>query len=278
MTALDRASAPAAAVEIAELDAIADLAGLSDLFDAVWGRANNPAFTVEALRALTHAGHYVVGALAGDRLVGGAVAFLARPERTGPLSLHSHILGVLPEYQAAGVGFALKQHQRTWSLERGIASVTWTFDPLVRRNGYFNVTKLGAECHAYHRDFYGGMADAINTDGSTDRCVATWRLGSPRATAAANGRLSGADVEALRERGAEVTLEVGPGTMPNIGTPDPGDVLLAQVPDDVVELRRREPAVARAWRLAVRETMGRLMGDGWAVTGMSRSGWYVLTR
>jgi predicted GNAT superfamily acetyltransferase len=31
--------------------------------------------------------------------------------------------------------------------------VTWTFGPLVRRNAYFNLVKLGATAVAFHKDF-----------------------------------------------------------------------------------------------------------------------------
>ncbi|NEP08647.1 MAG: GNAT family N-acetyltransferase, partial [Okeania sp. SIO4D6] len=45
--------------------------------------------------------------------------------------------GILPGVQHSGVGRAMKQHQRDWAIERGIPWITWTFDPLVRRNAWF---------------------------------------------------------------------------------------------------------------------------------------------
>ena len=65
------------------------------------------------------------------------------------LHMHSHILGVLPGSETHGLGFDLKQHQRRWCLARGVTVMEWTTDPLVRRNAYFNVTKLGAEAPTY---------------------------------------------------------------------------------------------------------------------------------
>ena len=54
------------------------------------------------------------------RLVGGLVGWLGgHPPRE--LHLHSHILGVLPDSEARGLGFELKQHQRRWCLERGVS-------------------------------------------------------------------------------------------------------------------------------------------------------------
>jgi predicted GNAT superfamily acetyltransferase len=55
-------------------------------------------------------------------------------------------------------------------------------------------------------------------------------------------------------------------------------VLLCQVPEDIVAVRRRAPSLARAWRLAVRRSFTASMARGFEVTGATRSGWYVLER
>jgi len=49
-----------------------------------------------------------------------------------------------------------------------------------------------------------------------------------------------------------------------------------QVPDDIVAIRRSDPALARRWRNAVREVLGDAMSSGYRVTGATRDGWYVL--
>ena len=74
------------------------------------------------------------------------------------------------------VGLALKQHQRRWALGRGIMTIEWTFDPLVRRNAYFNLVKLGARVVGYEPAFYGAMHDAFNDGDDTDRAVVRWNL------------------------------------------------------------------------------------------------------
>jgi predicted GNAT superfamily acetyltransferase len=40
----------------------------------------------------------------------------------------------------------------------------------------------------------------------------------------------------------------------------------------------REPALARQWRTAVRDTLGVLLADGGRITGFDRAGWYVVRR
>ena len=49
-----------------------------------------------------------------------------------------------------------------WALERGLSEVTWTFDPLVRRNAWFNIEVLGGHITEYVPNFYGTMSDSIN--------------------------------------------------------------------------------------------------------------------
>ena len=163
--------------------------------------------------------------------------------------MHSHILGVLQDNEARGLGFGLKQHQRTWCLERGVMVMEWTTDPLVRRNAYFNLTKLGAEAPRYLVDFYGQMRDGINAGDESDRLLIRWRLDSRKAEAAASGETLEPDVGTYR---GQPILSVGQDDAP-VFTASSSRVLLCETPTDIVALRRAHPALARAWRMAMRE-------------------------
>ncbi|HET6214617.1 MAG TPA: GNAT family N-acetyltransferase, partial [Micromonosporaceae bacterium] len=180
--ALARDAADRQGLRIAELRELADLNEAAALLQAIW-RADTPDQVVSAdlMRALASSGNYVVGAFRGDKLVAATVAFF------GAGHLHSHVTGVDPAAQRGGVGYALKQHQRAWALARRITEVRWTFDPLVRRNAYFNLHKLGALPVEYLTEFYGEMTDGINLGDASDRLYVGWQLGSPRAQAAAHG-------------------------------------------------------------------------------------------
>ena len=267
--------APAAALDVRGLTGLDEIRDLESVFVRIWSKDGPPPLTADLMRALAHSGNYVVGAYLDDRLVAGLVGFLGRLPGHG-LHLHSHILGVLPEMQLRGAGFALKQHQRAWALERGIEEVIWTFDPLVRRNGFFNVSKLGAEVIEYHVDFYGSMGDGINGAGASDRAVAVWRLSSDRSVQAARGRLAEPDIERLRAEGARAVLCEAADGSPRV-TPGDGGTVLCQVPADIVALRRESPELADRWRLALREVFSESLRRGRAAVGMTRSGWYVLT-
>lgn len=268
-------AAVAAGVELRELVELADLAAVYGLFDRVWRPdPANPPITVDLMRALAHAGNYLVGAYHGETLVGAAVGFLAAPAGIG---MHSHVAGVAPGLQGRDVGFALKVHQRAWAMQRGLSTIHWTFDPLVRRNCFFTMAKLRAEPEAYLHDFYGTMGGLLNGADESDRLLVRWDLLSPATAAACHGAAARDDVADLLVAGAVVGLAVGPGGGPERG-PTGGEVVLVAVPADVEALRSTAPAVAAQWRRAVRDVLGSLLSDGGRVVGFAREGWFVVRR
>jgi predicted GNAT superfamily acetyltransferase len=256
---------------IEELAALDDLRELAELFALVWGRPGEPPINSDILRALAHSGNYLAGTRSEGRLIGGIVGWLGgHPPHD--LHMHSHILGVVPGIEARGLGFALKQHQRRWCLERSVGAVEWTFDPLVRRNAYFNLTKLGAVATRYLVDFYGAMDDGINAGDESDRILIRWELTSEKAMRAAEGK----PIEAVVDEGAVRVLDVGASGEP-VARELQGRIALVQVPDDIVVLRRREPELARTWRYAVRAALRDAMSAGYRVTAVTRDGWYLLS-
>jgi predicted GNAT superfamily acetyltransferase len=286
--AVARAAAARASVQIRELDTLAEMTAACALLDRIWQIPPGEVSEVRPslLRALGHAGNYLFGAYAtdgprADELVAASVAFFGSPPGG---TLHSHITGVLPG-AGAGVGAAIKWHQRAWALAHGVGRVTWTYDPLIARNAFFNVTRLGARPRRYLVDFYGPMDDGPNRGQPTDRADVEWDLRSPEVRAAAAPVLAGRagtdgpDVDALRSAGATVALAVGDDGEPARvesagGTTGP---LLIGVPADIEALRRTDPAQALRWRLAVRSVLGAAMADdARRITGFARSGWYVL--
>jgi predicted GNAT superfamily acetyltransferase len=191
-------------------------------------------------------------------MVGASAGFFTAPP--DPV-LHSHITGVAPGGQRRGIGFALKVHQRAWALARGVPEVVWTFDPLVARNAWFNLAKLGALPTEYLEDFYGPMTDAINAGMASDRLLLAWRLDDPAVAAACAGR--------PRQPGpvpAEAALAVGPDLEPVAAETDAPAVTVALPPD----VARLAPERRRAWRAAVRQALGGRLAAGAAVAGFLR--------
>ncbi|MFN4218863.1 MAG: hypothetical protein ACK4HB_06255 [Candidatus Bipolaricaulia bacterium] len=92
----------------------------------------------------------------------------------------SLMCAVLPERRFQGVGYELKLKQREAVLAQGIELITWTFDPLVSPNAYFNLHKLGVISNKYERNLYGDMRDRLNAGLETDRLTVEWWITSPR--------------------------------------------------------------------------------------------------
>ena len=264
-----QSAADHAGVEIRLLDSVADFEAASRLIGHIWSDDDAKA-PPTLLRALSHAGNFVAGAFDGAELVGVSIGFFG--QEGDELHLHSHITGVDPRLQNRSLGFALKQFQRAWALAHGAASVRWTADPLVRRNLYFNLCKLGASVVGYYPDFYGPLLDGVNGAGASDRVLLHWELASPRAVAAA-------DQPPLESEVRPGAVIVAPGTDGSPHAAQSGaETLLVWIPDDIVELRRSDPGQADAWREAVRAAIGGAVADGYRGETITRDGWLLLTR
>ncbi|MFD9940495.1 GNAT family N-acetyltransferase [Nonomuraea sp. NPDC059023] len=253
-----------AGVTIGLASSQADCEAASRLFDRVWNQRENSLLIPGALIALAHSGNYVAVVRAGDRVVGAAAGFFGPPRAR---TLHSHLAGVLPELRGRGAGNALKLHQRHWALSVGATNITWTFDPLVARNAYLNVHRLGARIDRYFENFYGDMGDTLNGHDDSDRALANWNLLRPYPRPSA-----GLDREPhylLRQDGDHPLLD----------SPGSGAELLAlQIPADIETLRHTNPAAASAWRAGLRKAMTWALSDGWAVVDVRRDGCYLLER
>ncbi|MBB5959540.1 putative GNAT superfamily acetyltransferase [Saccharothrix tamanrassetensis] len=256
------AAAARAGVVVRTLDTFAELGAAYELYRSIWRpTAEQTALTTGILRALAKAGNYVAGAYAGDDLVGMSVGMNGRPDNR---HLHSHIAGVSPAVQGRSVGLAIKLHQRAWALAAGITTIAWTFDPLVRRNAYFNLAKLGARAEGYLTDFYGPMVDAINDGDASDRLLVEWSLAEPLPDRPTD------DPPALP---ALIVHDTAPRTV----TSD-APLVVVPTPADIESLRRTAPETSRAWRSALREALTAELDAGSTVTGFDRHGNYLLAR
>ena len=195
------AAAAASGVVVRELLTLRTCRRLPPSSAEIWGTPDKPPMSAELLRAMGKAESYVAGAFDAEHpeagMVGVCVGFHSTPAAR---AMHSHIAGVTDAVAGRHVGFALKLHQRAWCLDRGIDLTEWTFDPLVSRNAYFNLAKLGARVAEYLPDFYGSMTDAINRGNDSDRILVHWSLASPEVAQACAGSPVRATRAARRRR------------------------------------------------------------------------------
>jgi predicted GNAT superfamily acetyltransferase len=248
------------------VDGIDDARTMVRVLDAVWGGWDGAAGIQDAtILALAHAGNYAEVALLGVEPVGAALGFFGEP--LGDV-LHSHIVGVLPSARGFGIGKAIKMKQRDWCRQRTITTMTWTFDPLVARNAYFNIEKLGARTTRYMIDYYGQMSDGLNAGQASDRVLLSWDL-----TVDTPPPRRGS----LRQTFAALTSD--PGGRPELhDAPTDCAHLTIEVPGDIERLRREDAPLSHEWRIALRQALPPLLDNGWRVTNFDRAGLYIMDR
>lgn len=263
---------PIADLEIRPLESEADLRACVRLQEEIWGEGFSERVPLAILGVSTRLGGVASGAFdaAGDMV--GFVFGLTGIE-AGRAVHWSDMLAVKPEYRDAGLGRALKLHQRELLLERSVRRMYWTFDPLESRNGRLNLGRLGGLGRQYAEDMYGGSDSPLHAGIGTDRLVVTWEMDSPRVV----DRLSGFSRPPLLDELRDVpdAFPVGmegefpvPGEVipPDPEEPGAGAILMA-VPRDIQALKARSLELAIAWRTATRAVLGPLLGSGnWEVS------------
>ena len=193
---------PLTNLAIRRLETEAEFREALDVEKRVWGFADVELVPWRRMVVAKESGGLVAGAFDGDTMIGFSLAF-AGIHPDGASYWHSHMTGVLPEYQNRHIGRQLKLHQRQQAIERGVELVEWTFDPLEIRNGYFNVVRLGVIVRQLLPNLYGTTTSHLQGALPTDRLVAEWHVKSSRVAAALAGR-----EPRDREKNVEATIDV----------------------------------------------------------------------
>jgi predicted GNAT superfamily acetyltransferase len=216
----------------------------------VWGFDDIELLPVRSFVVASKIGGQVFGAFDGRKMVGFCVAFPGL-KPNGLIYLHSHMLGVLPEYNNRGIGRALKLEQRNEALLRGIPLIEWTFDPLELKNAHFNIERLGAVVRRFVLNQYGTTSSHLHGALPTDRCVAEWWIASLRVEATVSGQRP--ELRDIRDR--------------------------ISVPVEISRLRKEDPKRAREIQRRVSEQFLNSFERGLTVMGFERSekeGTYLL--
>jgi predicted GNAT superfamily acetyltransferase len=245
-------------IEIRQLSGLDEFPDVLRLQQAIWGFDDIELLPLRFLVVVSKVGGHVFGAYDGAKMAGFCFAIpgikpgVNKPGvKPGGLPyLHSHMLGVLPEYHNAGIGRRLKLRQRAEALSRGIELIEWTFDPLELKNAFLNIEKLGAIVRRYYPNQYGTTSSPLHGGLPTDRCIAEWWIDTPRVRSILAGE-----------------------TVPR----DPQERI--SYPADMARIRTEESARAREIQAANADGFLRAFENGLAVTGFARSeteGTYLL--
>ena len=252
----------------------------------VWNESETDIIPAHLLNSAVHNGGLLIGAYVDQVLVGFVFGFpglYSTPD--GPrLKHYSSMLGVHADLRGQGLGFTLKRAQWQMVRHQGIDRITWTFDPLLSRNAWLNITRLGAVCNTYLRDFYGKMEDSLNRGLPSDRFDVDWWVNSHRV----NRRLSRRrrnhlDLNHFLAGGAPI---LSPAEMDTSGLPHPVDgieiklgkelpILLVEIPADFQTMKDCDLKLAHDWRLHFRSICEELFKAGYLVTDFVRTNAHV---
>jgi predicted GNAT superfamily acetyltransferase len=259
---LAHAAATDAGVSLRPVTTVEDVDALLAVERATWGdQVRTPS---EMVLALAESGNVPIAAEADGRLIGFVLGWAGVNPEDG-LHVHSHQLAAMPDRRHRGVGYALKLAQRAQALDADITLIRWTFDPLVSRNAWFNLVKLGATADRFLPNYYGDMVDELNRGDRSDRLLVRWDLERE-----ARGPATAGGYELLgRDDGVDPPRPVlvdGPS----------GERASIRIPREYHALRSADRALARAWRDATGDAFTRCFDAGMVVEGFTEDSTYVL--
>ena len=240
----------------------------------VWSGSETDVVPAHVFIAAIHNGGLLLGAYLNEQLVGFVFGFpglYSTPD--GPRAKHcSHMMGILPAHRDSGIGFALKRAQWQMVRHQGLDHITWTYDPLLSRNAYLNITKLGAVCNTYRRSEYGDMRDGLNAGLPSDRFQVDWWITTRRVERRLSKRVRKplklddflkADLQPL------YTPLSSTGSLPRPPQHFPpleGRLALAEIPSDFNALKAEDFSLAQAWRAFTRDVFESAFSAGYIVT------------
>ncbi len=276
------------APNIRHIETPEDMTAIEALQREVWPGSETDVVPAHVLITAIHNGGLVLGAYRGERLVGFVFGFPGlETTPDGPRAKHcSHMMGILPDHRDSGVGFALKRAQWQMVRHQGLDHITWTYDPLLSRNAYLNITKLGAVCNTYRRSEYGDMRDGLNAGLPSDRFQVDWWINTRRVERRLGKRVrkplklddfSKADLQPLYTPHSQMDGWARP---PEHFSHLEGRLALAEIPSDFNALKQDDFSLARDWRFFTREVFETAFSAGYIATDFvfdERRSFYVLS-
>jgi predicted GNAT superfamily acetyltransferase len=179
----------------------------------------------------------VMGAFDGDRMVG-LVIYL--PTRSAGC-LYGHMLGMLPEYRDAGIGFDIQRQVLEWCRSHDVVKLVWTYEPLEGRNAQLYLNRFGACVVAYKPDCFV-VEDEMNSGMPIDRFLVEQDLLLPRTQACLDGRY----------KAPELSTVLGLLPVAQSGSMPDADRILVQIPGDLQVLKQTDRDAAIAMRQETR--------------------------
>lgn len=261
-------------INIRLLETPEEMTLVEELQRLVWPGSETDVVPAHLLVTAAHNGGIVLGAFEEGQIIGFVFGFPGLESTPdGPRPKHcSHMLGVHPEHRDSGAGFALKRAQWQMVRHQGLDHITWTYDPLLSRNAYLNIAKLGAVCSTYRRSEYGEMRDGLNAGLPSDRFQVDWWINTRRVERRLGKRSRPTlKLSHIARSGLRPLYPLHFGTE---GLPHPPEhippledrLLLAEIPPDFTALKSADFTLARDWRFFTRELFETAFAKDYIVT------------
>lgn len=256
-------------ITICPFRGFADYDACADLQREAWGFEDIDIVSSPTLIVMDRYGGILLGAYNSiGEMIGFVCSMLGR--EGDEIVQYSHMLAVRTAYRNFNIGYRLKLAQRKESLKRGIAAISWTFDPMQPLNAYFNFGKLGARSHTYEENFYGATTSVLHRGFPTDRFVVRWDLESPKVRT----RLEeGPPRHDLRKELSKYTrinalaeVESGLASCSSMKLGCAAHELLFEVPYNLPEIKSKNPALALEWLAKMRQVFRGYFKNGYEVT------------
>ena len=241
---------------VRELHRLDEMVAVQEVAREVWGFEDRQLPSTYDLQVVGHVGGLTAGAFDGREMVG-FVHGLPRVNFGVPCH-HSHLLAVRPEWRGRDVSVRLKLFQRDWCLERGIRTMTWTYDPLLVRNARLNLVRLRARAVGFLPDLYGSLG-GLYGDLPTDRFEVRWSLDAREVAQAARGAAVGRCDAASLPRAS-------PGRIPGSAR------VAVEIPPGAPGFYTDDPEGARRARSRLRRVATRLFAEGYEATSIEPCG------
>lgn len=212
---------------------------------------------------------------AKDRPIGFLACF-ADFDRRGPFWYGAR-MGVDRRYWDKDIGDDLVKTLYECAKERSIHRIRWTYDPLVSRNGYIYIHKMGATVKEIGFNYYSAVftSDEFNRGISTDRLIVEWQINSDRV----RNRMERGVLPPLFDTSA-ITSEntVNDVEMDEQGLERPGEKLafnlsvspiFMEIPYDQDKLLRTDRGKAQILRNKIRGLFMHYLARGYIVRGFA---------
>ena len=259
-------------IDIRPLRTMAECHAAAVLQREVWGGDYTDVVPATLLHVVDYIGGLAAGAFdASGELLG--FVFGVSGVRDGDLVHWSHMLGVRASARNLGLGRRLKEYQRDTLRAIGVKRILWTFDPLMAKNAYFNLNRLGAKVVEYVPDMYGTSTSPLHLGMPTDRLIVCLET-AVHFPGPGSIPIEPAPILTAFPRRNDVTVVRGER---------PPERALIEIPAEVLDVLAKSPTSARTWRLAVRDYFEWALARGYSVAGMHRDSaadrsFYVLER